>query len=597
MPSASSQGSPSEITPLLAVVCASIVAEHDPSWLARPVAALATSVDVRPERISRLKARLRGPFAAVLAAATRRGRPTKAPPSEDARRATRAVALLPIATMLLGLSRVPIRRRALQAQLVCAYDRVHADAGVTQQELCAALSLSERTFRSWRVRPPAPPPPAPPPPPPPRPKNHRATGRFDLNVTAPGTQLGGDTTDVRVLGLDLKLVGVQDLGAREQQLFEAFELQEQESSEVVVRVLTEALAGREGLQFVIDQGTPYMAQATKDACDASGVEHAAQKEGTPTEKATVERAWHTVKAALAPLLDLTCRLAEALPVLRRADLAKALGTIILATYLRVYAAGRRHLVHPLAGHDPDALRAIVEEQRARARAEDRSRRLFLESVHAEFAMPGSREAFVRAFRRYPLDDLKEAECRFRAYACRCQVRLCDRYFAAVVRDAHDRGNARRAIEWHTARVRAEARRARDAAAQRAADLDAHPERRLHEGLGVLADTWRRDEQRFVYDGQLARIWMRRAIEDFYRSDPDGAADAIEAQLRAWLAANANLSAPLCAAVRGVLSLLITEVRANLTTAYSASPVGGILRAAARSHPDNQRPHPLPHLRI
>src|SRR5207247_1985157 len=24
---------------------------------------------------------------------------------------------------------------------------------------------------------------------------------------------------------------------------------------------------------------------------------------------------------------------------------------------------------------------------------------------------------------------------------------------------------------------------------------AHPERRLHEGLGVLADTWRRDEQR------------------------------------------------------------------------------------------------------
>jgi len=40
------------------------------------------------------------------------------------------------------------------------------------------------------------------------------------------------------------------------------------------------------------------------------------------------------------------------------------------------------------------------------------------------AMPGSSEAFVRAFRRYPLDDLRDAERRFRAYAC-------DRYFAAA----------------------------------------------------------------------------------------------------------------------------------------------------------------------
>src|SRR5262249_32293693 len=144
-------------------------------------------------------------------------------------------------------------------------------------------------------------PPVPPPAPPPPARNDRGTGRFDLDVTAPGTQLGGDTTDLRVLGIDLKLVGVQDLGAREQQLFEAFALEAQENSDLVVRVLTEALASREGLQFVIDQGTPYMAQATTEACDSRGVEHAPQKEGTPTEKATVERAWHTVKAALAPL--------------------------------------------------------------------------------------------------------------------------------------------------------------------------------------------------------------------------------------------------------------------------------------------------------
>jgi hypothetical protein len=46
----------------------------------------------------------------------------------------------------------------------------------------------------------------------------------------------------------------------------------------------------------------------------------------------------------------------------------------------------------------------------------------------------------------PLDDLHDAERRFRAHACRCQVRLCDRYFAAVVHDAHERGRARRAAE-------------------------------------------------------------------------------------------------------------------------------------------------------
>jgi len=50
------------------------------------------------------------------------------------------------------------------------------------------------------------------------------------------------------------------------------------------------------------------------------------------------------------------------------------------------------------------LRAIVEQQRDLARAEDRSVRLFLDTVHAEYAMPCSRAAFVDAFRRYPLED-------------------------------------------------------------------------------------------------------------------------------------------------------------------------------------------------
>ncbi len=595
MPPTVSQESSPAPSPVLALVCASIVAEHDPTWLARPVSALIPDGGPRPERICRLKARLRPAFEVDLAAVTRRGRPNRERSPEPLRHASLVSALLEVATWLLAQSRVPIRRRSIQDQLVCTYDRLYALHAVTQTEFCAALALSVRTFRAWRSRPPAPPRPTPPPRPPAPPRNDRATGRFDLDVTAPGVQLGGDTTDLSVFGIGLKLVGTQDLGAREQRLFEAFAVDERENADLIVAVLTQAVGGREGLQFLTDQGTPYMAEAAAEAYEALGVEHAPQKERTPTEKATVERAWLTVKSALAPLFNLTGRLAEAIPTLKRPDLARAVATLLIASFLRVYAAGRRHLSHPLAASDPDALRAIVDQQRANARAEDRSSRLFLEAVHAEYAMPGSREAFVRTFKRYPLDDLKAAERRFRAYACRCQARVCDRYFAAVVRDAHERGHQCRADQWRVVRAEAEQRRAQAAAAQRTAELAQHPERRLHEGLDLLAETWQPDQRRFLADGGLAHGWLRCAVTDFYRHDPLGAPDAIEAHARAWQAAHPDLPATVCEAVRQALALVITEVRPTPDRPDSSASVGAIFRAAARRHPDNQRPPPPPHL--
>lgn len=42
---------------------------------------------------------------------------------------------------------------------------------------------------------------------------------------------------------------------------------------------------------------------------------------------------------------------------------------------------------------------------------------------------------------------------------------------------------------------------------------AHPERRLHEGLDVLADTWQSATGQFAFDGALARSALRRAIDD------------------------------------------------------------------------------------
>lgn len=506
-------------------------------------------------------------------------------------------ALLVVATRLLTLSDVPVRRRAVQDELVCTFDRVHADHGVTAREFCAALALSERTFRSWRERPAKPPAPPPAPRPPRPPANNPNTGRFDLNVTAPDTQLGGDTTDLRVLGVNLKLVGVQDVGDRERQLFTAFAVDERERAELVERVAAEAAAGLAGAQFITDQGTPYMAEAAQRAYDAIGVEHVPQCEGTPTDKATVERGFGTLKNALAPILAVLDRLAAAVPTLGQPALAKHVATLLVATFLRVYAAGRRHLAHPLDGQDPELLRAIVEEQREKARAEDRSVRLFLEAIHSEYAMPGSPEAFVRAFRRYPLDDLKEAERRFRAHACRCVVRVCDRYFTAVLRDVHDTAVRRRAVEREQRVADARARRARDADAARAAELDAYPERRLLEALDVLADTWVPATNTFVADGQLARSWLRRAVETFFLREPPRAVDCIEAHVRSWLAVRAPIPQPLCDAVRGVLRDLITNIQSAAPTQTLGDLVGVMLGSSTRSNHGNERPLPSPHLRV
>src|SRR5579872_2272219 len=76
VPPPASQATPPtpSIPLLLALVCASIVAEHDPSWLARPVAQLIPEGGPRADRVSRLKARLRGVFLDVVEGATRRGR-------------------------------------------------------------------------------------------------------------------------------------------------------------------------------------------------------------------------------------------------------------------------------------------------------------------------------------------------------------------------------------------------------------------------------------------------------------------------------------------------------------------------------------------
>ena len=78
-----------------------------------------------------------------------------------------------------------------------------------------------------------------------------------------------------------------------------------ECADHVVDALRVVLHDCPGIQALTDQGTPYMAAATKLAFDELQAEHAPQKEGDPTGKSTVERGFGSLKDdPLAPALAL-----------------------------------------------------------------------------------------------------------------------------------------------------------------------------------------------------------------------------------------------------------------------------------------------------
>ena len=81
MPRQCSHPSAAPPSTLLALLAASIVRDHEPTWLARPVAEFARESDVRPERVSRLKRKLFDHFRILVEKASRRGRPRRRRPS------------------------------------------------------------------------------------------------------------------------------------------------------------------------------------------------------------------------------------------------------------------------------------------------------------------------------------------------------------------------------------------------------------------------------------------------------------------------------------------------------------------------------------
>jgi transposase InsO family protein len=520
---------------LLALVALGLVHRFQPAWLAVDLAQAARSQALSAQRVSRLVTRGLTAAEALVADLTRRGRPPRAPgPSKAHAELARTRALLEVATAV--LARVSLPRRAVQTLLVGAWQRLRTHYGVTQEQFGRALALSPRTLRSWIRRDPSPlPPPVPDAPAPPRRRRPPRRPRFGFDVLLPDTQFAGDSTELHAFGVPLKLVAAQDLGGRDRDLLDAILVDDHESADHVIRVVTEALRGCPGAQLLTDQGTPYLAQATREALAALEAEHAPQREGHPQGKSPLERAFRTVKSIAAPLLALSDRLAAALPVLRDPTLAKAAARLVLTALLRAYQAGARATRSALEarqGLDLQTLTRAAAASREQARATEKSQRLLLAHVHELYDLPRASQSFVNALRRYPLPVLHKAERAFRAQVHRDDLRDRASYFAALVRSFHEEERACRARQQHDREL--DERIARERVAF-CAEQDAHradPVAWIHEAFELLALAWQPRTATLLFAGRgpgrgALRLALRQLAERF---GPRGGLDCAHA---AW----------------------------------------------------------------
>jgi hypothetical protein len=344
------------------------------------------------------------------------------------------------------------------------------------------------------------------------------------------------------------------------------------------------------MQLICDQGSPYMSETTREAIETLECEHAPQKEGTPTEKAPKERAFRTVKDALKPLSELTAKIAKRVPAPRSGCFARALGRILLSSFLRVYEAAPRQGVHPLDGRCPTELEAIAQEQRERARADTRSVRLALAEIHREYHLPGCAESFVRAHRHHALEDIQEAERRLRRKACRCAVKACDRYFAGILRNVREENRERRRQERqrriHLAQQQRELQKMHQERERQSLLLREQPELALEEGLDMVNAQWSERDGALLAAGRgLGTHRIAQALESLSSTNAHLARDRAEAVWRAWVSAR-PLAAQRLAAVRAAFHAKLSRYL------VPAPSLAALSRAAIRLRPRSSTRPPI-----
>lgn len=578
-----------------------------PDWVAVELQQAAGELGESAQRLSRLTTCAVTAFEQALAILTRRGRPPRDRAADETQAELSLTrALLTVATAILAC--VSLRGRVVKEHIVGAWKRLANEPGMTQERFCKALALPPRTLRSWLAHPPAseaaperelqaaP-----------APKLKRRTRpprrpRFGFDVMLPETQIGADTTDLSAFGVPLKLIAAQDIGGRDEQLFDAVLVEDHESAALVTQVLTEALSVLPGAQAITDQGTPYMAAATREALAALEVEHAPQREGDPLGKSTVERAFRTLKSIAQPLLSLADHAAAKVPALCNAELAAGFTKLVIAALLRAYQCGARAARNAMAarpGLDEDTLRRLAQESREHAVAQERSRRLLLSHVHEVFNLAGSAQTFVNQLCRYPIDVLHEAERMFRTQVHRDDIRDRKSYFAALVRNAYDDYLKARARAQRDEAEREQLARAHAVVGDAYAAWRADPAAWLRHALELIAVQWRPVPGGLLFDGHgLGFGWARAALRLLVEQlGPDAAADVVEGVLHAFRLSHLDSLGPhgVDAIVALARELLPSQhaPEQDPTQGLVPTDASAILRVTGR----NQRPPRSDRLRI
>jgi hypothetical protein len=544
---------------ILALVAALIVAAHDASWLARPVKDLIPpGSGIRPDTLSKLKARVIGAFLATIEVATRVGRkPALMAPDVSAAIDDECARIKQVFE-----EKLRGNKRRAQEYLVEAFGRLVASTPITQKLFCEKVGVPDRDLRYWQRRTLAPIRPSSPTEPGPIPRP-RGEGRFDLDHTLPGIQQMADTTEIDIAGNRLKIVAVQDPGNRHRELWSRYHVDATETAGIVSDLLGQA---PDGTQTIHDRGTPYVATATGDTLDAKGCEAATCKEYTPTEKATLERSNRTVKESIAPLVAFFESLACVLPAITCPAIGACFVQLALDLFHHAFRLGHRDIPHPLQGRDPAVLACIAQEQREKARDGLRSKLSMLEQIHAAYDMAIGIRDFVRAHRNNALEDIVEAEKRLAdAVLMGIPIREIHRYFAAILSNV----STPRRVQRRRERARRE-NHAREQEQRRNHDawlshLASHPVEMLRVGLDVLAHQWR-DDHFLLGDVILGLSFIDESVASVSASHPMSFHDDLIVEVKRWYLEHPGDKPPLDIVIETVERVIVTRQRTSATSA-------------------------------
>ena len=193
-------------------------------------------------------------------------------------------------------------------------------------------------------------------------------------------------------------------------------------------------------------------------------------------------------------------------------------------------------------------------------------------------MDGSRQEFVRALRRYELEDVKEAERRLRTAACRCQARICDRYFVGILRNVVVEREGRRQEERRRARDRARRREEERRFSAEQEELRAHPERALYRGLTLIALQWQPAKGQLLMGGRgIGYCDLRQGLADLATRDgPHAARDGAEVIWRRWATDRASPADSGQRAIRVVWDRLLAETIATAEKDFTPTAMRRII---------------------